>query len=234
MCLKIFYCEITKIASDSEEKSKLLKSLGINMNLAPVVDVPTDENAYIYDRSFGTDVEKTKEYAAIVVKQMNEDKMISVMKHFPGYGDNIDTHKEIAIDEREYEQFEKVDFKPFIAGINEKAPMILVDHNIVTCMDKDYPASLSKKVNDVLRKNLNFSGLIITDDLAMDAVKEYVKDKKAAAQAIIAGNDMIISSDFENEKEQILEAIENGDISEATIDKAVRRILACKCYYGLI
>ena len=225
---------LSKILNDSDEKSKLLKSIGINMNLAPVVDVPTNENSFIYDRSFGTDYKKTEEFASEIVKKMNEDKMISVLKHFPGYGDNGDTHTGISIDERPYEQFESVDFKPFISGIKSGAPIILVNHNIVTSMDSELPASLSSKVNNILREELNFSGLVITDDLAMGAIQELSNDKSAAVQAILAGNDMIISSDFNNEKHQILDAIENNEIPIETIDKAVKRILACKCFYGII
>ena len=225
---------LAKILNDSEEKTKLLKSIGINMNLTPVVDIPTTEEAYIYDRSFGTDPEKTSEYASEIIKKMNADGMISVMKHFPGYGDNADTHAVEAIDEREYDQFKKVDFKPFEAGIKEGAPVILVSHNIVTCIDSELPASLSKKVNDVLRKDLNFTGLVITDDMSMSAMNKYVEEGNAYVQAILAGNDMIIASDFQSGKTQILEAIERGEISEEMINNAVKRVLACKCFYGII
>lgn len=225
---------LEKILEDSKEKSTLLKSIGINMNLAPVVDVAENKNSFIYSRSYGMGAEATSIYTKEIIKTMNEDNMISVMKHFPGYGDNIDTHTGIAIDNREYENFEIKDFLPFKSGIEAGAPCILMSHNIVKSMDEENPASLSKKVNKILREELNFSGIIMTDDLAMDAVKTYVKNSEAAVQAVLVGNDMIISSNFVKQKKEVLKAIEDGKIAEEIINTAVRRILAFKYAYGII
>ena len=226
--------QLPKILTDSTEKSKLLKSLGINMNLTPVVDVPLKSSSFIFARSYGRGAEKTATYTASLINTMNKDNMISSMKHFPGYGDNVDTHTGIAIDERPYSTFEKSDFLPFISGIKAGAPTILVSHNIVKCMDKNLPASLSPDVHKILREKLNFSGLIITDDLAMDAVKTYVENGEAAVQAVLAGNDLIISSSFVKQKNEVLNAVKDKRISEDIINTAVRRILACKLYYGII
>lgn len=225
---------LPRILEDSHEKSALLKSIGINMNLAPVADVPTDTSSFIYKRSYGRGAEKTAIYVSELIKTMNEDNMISVMKHFPGYGDNVDTHTGIAIDKRDYSEFENTDFLPFESGIDANGPAILVSHNIVNCMDDNLPASLSERVHNVLRKELGFTGIIMTDDLAMDAVKSYVQDGEAAVQAILAGNDMIISSDFVTQKNEILNAVENGKISEEIINTAVKRIIACKYFYGIL
>ena len=225
---------IENIVADSKEKNSLLKSIGINVNLAPVADIPTNKDSFIYDRSYGKDAKATSEYVASLIKTMNSDNMISSIKHFPGYGDNVDTHTGIAIDTRDYSTFQNSDFLPFIAGIKEKAPTILVNHNIINCMDSKYPASLSENVHKILRNDLEFSGLIITDDLAMDAVKQYALNNEAATQAVIAGNDIIITSDFVNQKQEVLNAIKSNKISEDTINKAVRRILACKYMYGII
>jgi len=101
-------------------------------------------------------------------------------------------------------------------------------------MDKEKPASLSEKVHELLRNELGFTGLILTDDLAMDAVNSYVKRGEAAVQAVIAGNDMIITSDFKTHKTEVINAIESGKISEDTINQAVRRILALKYAYKII
>lgn len=222
------------ILQDSNEKSSLLKSIGINMNLTPVADVPTKESSFMYNRSFGRGANVTAEYVSELIKAMNSDNMLSAMKHFPGYGDNTDTHTGIAIDNRPLEEFENNDFLPFKSGIEAKAPTILVSHNIVNCMDENMPASLSKKVHDILRNDLYFTGLIITDDLAMDAVKSYVKNGEAAVQAVLAGNDMIISSDFETQRNEVLNAVKQGQISEDIINTAVKRILACKYAYKII
>ena len=226
--------QLTAILEDSTEKSNLLKSIGLNMNLAPVADVPTKPTSFIYNRAYGRGAEETAIYVSELIKTMNNDGIISTMKHFPGYGDNVDTHTGIAIDEREYSEFEKSDFLPFISGIEAGAPCILVSHNIVKSMDSDKPASLSENVHSILRNELNFSGIIMTDDLAMDAVKEYVENGEAAVQAVLAGNDIIISSDFKNEKEEILNAINDGKVSEEQINQAVKRILAWKYTYKVI
>ena len=226
--------QLPTILEDSKEKSELLKSIGLNMNLAPVVDVPTKTSSFIYKRSYGRGAEKTATYASRLIQTMNEDNMISVMKHFPGYGDNADTHTGIAIDERPYSTFETSDFLPFESGIEAKGPCILVSHNIVKSMDENYPASLSENVHKILREDLNFSGIIITDDLSMEAVKTYAENGDVALQAVLAGNDMLISSDFVEQKQEILKAIEENKISENIINKAVRRILSMKIDYGII
>ena len=215
------------------EKSELLKSIGLNLNLAPVVDISTDEKDFIYNRSFGKDSEKTSEFAEKMVEYANNNNINSTLKHFPGYGNNKDTHTGIAVDEREYQSFVDNDYKPFEAGIKAKVPSILVSHNIVKCIDENYPSSLSKKVISELRNKLKFTGIIMTDDLAMDAVKSYVEDEKAATMAINAGNDMIITSDFMSMKNELLKSVENKEIKEETINKAVTRIIAWKLYSNL-
>ena len=215
------------------EKSELLKSIGLNLNLAPVVDISTDEKDFIYNRSFGKDSEKTSEFAEKMVEYANKNNINSTLKHFPGYGNNKDTHTGIAVDEREYQSFVDNDYKPFEAGIKAKVPSILVSHNIVKCIDENYPSSLSKKVISELRNKLKFTGIIMTDDLAMDAVKSYVEDEKAATMAINAGNDMIITSDFMSMKNELLKSVENKEIKEETINKAVTRIIAWKLYSNL-
>ena len=204
------------------------------MNLAAVADGSTNSCDFIYKRAYGKNAEETAKYVSEVIKTMNNDGIISTMKHFPGYGNNIDTHTGIAIDERPYETFETSDFLPFKSGIDVGAPTILVSHNIVKSMDENNPASLSTKIHSILRYDLGFSGIIMTDDLAMDAVKTYTENGEAAVQAVLAGNDMIISSDFKTQRQEVLNAISEGKIDEELIDMAVRRILACKYAYGII
>ena len=216
-----------------KEKASLLTSLGLNLNLAPVVDISTNENDFIYSRSFGKNAKDTAEFAKKMVTYANDGHINSCLKHFPGYGNNKDTHTGIAIDERSYEEFENQDFLPFKAGIEAGVPSILVSHNIVKSMDSDYPSSLSEKVISKLRNNLHFTGIIMTDDLAMDAVKSYVENGEAATLAIQAGNDMIITSDFKAMYEEVLNSVKNNKIEEDTINKAVLRIIAWKYYSNL-
>ena len=219
------------IKNDTAEKSELLKSLGINTNLAPVCDVSVDKNAFIHDRTFGADADSTSEYVKTVVSEMENQGMLSVLKHFPGYGDNGDTHTDVITDTRAFEVFAENDFKPFKAGIDSGADIILVSHNIVTSMDENYPASLSPKVNEILRNNLGFDGVVMTDDLVMGALNEY---GTAAVLAVQAGNDLLCSTDYKTQTAQVLEAVKNGEISEERINESVKRILIMKIENGLV
>ena len=128
---------------------------------------------YIFGRTIGRHTKEAANYIAKDVEGYVNDNFTCTLKHFPGYGNNSDTHTGISIDDRTYEIFQDEDLKVFQAGINNKAPIVLVSHNIVTCKDNKYPASLSKIWHDILRNELNFSGLIMTDDISMGAIKKY-------------------------------------------------------------
>jgi beta-N-acetylhexosaminidase len=155
-----------------QEKRDLLRKFFLNVNLAPVADISYNSSDYIYDRTLGRGPEESAEYIEKDVEGYVNDNFTCCAKHFPGYGNNIDTHGDIAIDKRSYEQFQNEDFLTFEAAIRKHIPMILVSHNIVLCKDKDYPASLSKIWHDILRNDLNYSGLILTDALSMDAIRK--------------------------------------------------------------
>jgi beta-N-acetylhexosaminidase len=222
------------IENDTIEKSKLLKSLGVNINLAPVCDVSTSSSDFIYKRSFGKNAKETADYVETVVSTMNNQGIGSTLKHFPGYGDNVDTHTGIAIDTRSSDQFYTNDFLPFEAGISAGAGSILVSHNIVIAFDKTYPASLSSNVHTILRNDLNFDGVIMTDDLSMDAIKDYTDNEAAAVLAVQAGNDLIIASDYNIQIPAVIAAVKNEEISMDDINKSVLRILNWKLSLGLI
>lgn len=221
------------ILKDVREKAKLLLALGVNVNLAPVADVPTSTKSYIYGRSFGTDPAFTAKYVSAVVKESKKAGLGAVLKHFPGYGDNGDTHTGIIVDDRPLSTFEKRDFLPFRAGIEAGAQAVLVSHNIVTALDRKYPASLSPKALKALR-NLGFQGVAMTDDLAMGAIAKVYGQSDAAVLAVEAGNDMLISADFKSGISAVVKAVKNGRISEERIDQSLRRILEWKRQLGLI
>lgn len=216
------------IKSDTEEKADLLLSLGINVNLAPVCDVPLSEDNYIYDRTFSMDAEETGEYVSLVVSTMKDKGIGSTLKHFPGYGGSVDTHENVSYDDRDYSAFENGDFIPFIKGIENGADSVLVSHNIVECMDPEMPASLSKPIHDILRNDLGFTGVIITDDLIMNAITEFTDGENAAVYAVMAGNDMLCCQDYDEAIISIVNAVEDGTISEEQIDKSVMRIFKWK------
>lgn len=228
------------IIQDTHEKDVLLKALGFNVNLAPVADVSTNSGDFIYDRSFGQDAISTAEYVRAVVGQMREDGMGSVLKHFPGYGNNVDTHTGIAVDKRPLEAFENSDFLPFTAGLQGGATLsaVLVSHNIVNCMDPNLPASLSPAVHETLRNLMAETGfentVVMTDDLVMDAVKAYAENGSAAVMALQAGNDLLIATDYREQIPQVLAAVADGTLDEPTINLLCTQVLQWKQALGLI
>lgn len=221
------------IEQDANDKADLLLSLGINVNMAPVCDMTSDEYGFMYDRSFSSDVDMEDRYVRTVVETSKAKKLGTVLKHFPGYGNNSDTHTGIAYDDREYSEFENTDFKPFYQGIESGADCILVSHNIVNCMDSEYPASLSQKVHNILRNDFKFDGVIMTDDLIMDAITEFTGDEAAAVTAAKCGNDLLCCSSVETQYPAVLEAVQNGEIPESQVDASVKRILKWKQNLGI-
>lgn len=216
------------IKSDTKEKAELLQAVGINVNLAPVADVSTDENDFIYERSFGKDATQTAEYIKEVVTEAKVSGIGTTLKHFPGYGNNEDTHTGIAYDKRSINQFYHVDFLPFEAGIEAGADAVLVSHNIVDAFDPNWPSSLSPAIHDLLREKLHFTGVIMSDDLSMGAIKEFADYDASAIQAIKAGNDMILCGNYTTQIPSVVKAIKAGEIDEAQIDHSVYRILTWK------
>ena len=225
-----------RILKDTQEKDTLLKALGFNVNLAPVADVSTNPSDFINARTLGQGGQETADYISAVTAQMTADGLGSTLKHFPGYGSNVDTHTGIAIDSRSMETFESTDFLPFLAGFESGGDLtsVLVSHNIVACMDADLPASLSPAVHDILRETLGFNGVVMTDDLAMDAVAAYSKDGSVAVMALEAGNDLIITTDYRTQIPKIIEAVNSGTLPESVIDTACRRVLQWKQALGLL
>ena len=217
-----------------KEKCTLLRELGINVNLAPVCDITTDPGAFMYDRSLGQSPEVTAEYVSDTVRQMRSSKVGSVLKHFPGYGNNLDTHTGIAVDDRALEALEFRDLIPFAAGIEAGCGGILVSHTIVTALDQDLPASLSPAVHRYLREEMGFEGVIITDDLVMQAITDAYGAGEAAVLAVLAGNDLLCSSEYGVQYDAVLAAVKDGRISEEIIDAAVRRVLTWKQTLGLM
>lgn len=222
------------IEEDAAEKADLLLSLGINVNLAPVCDVTSDNSAFMYDRSFSGDADEVSDFVKKVVEISSEKKLGTVLKHFPGYGNNEDTHTGIAYDNRDISAFTETDFKPFTEGINSGADCILFSHNIVSSMDDEYPASLSEEVHNLLRNQLGFDGVIMTDDLSMGAITDYTGTENAAVLAIKSGNDLLCCSDVEEQYPAVLLSVQNGEIPVEQIDNSVKRILKWKQKLGLI
>lgn len=222
------------IRSDTEEKANFLLDLGLNVNLAPVCDVPFQAWDFIYPRCFSTDAAETAEYIETVVGIMKTQGLGCSLKHFPGYGGSADTHLNMAYDARTYEEFAERDLLPFQAGIEAGADSVMVTHNIIECMDSERPASLSPEVHRVLREELGFRGVIITDDLGMNAITQFTNGENPAVAAILAGNDLLCYADFDNSVAAISEAVRNGTIEEEQLNASILRVLYWKQEIGLL
>ena len=230
--------ELTAVKEQTREKSILLKSLGFNVNLNPVADVSTNPGDFMYDRTTGGDETKAAAYVFAVVEIQSRYGLGSVLKHFPGYGNNRDTHTGSAVDERPLDTFWNQDFVPFQSGIDfgrlfPLDPAVLVSHNIVTCMDPELPASLSPEVHRILREDLGFQGVVMTDDLDMGATAKYAAEG-ASVMALQAGNDLLVTSSHRTEIPQVLSALESCVLTEETIDEACLRVLRWKLELGLL
>ena len=243
---KLWKQGLDALLRETREKSILLKSLGFNVNLAPVADVSTNSGDFIYNRTTGMDAEETADYTARVTEAQSFYGLGSVLKHFPGYGNNKDTHTGVAVDERSMETFLEQDFLPFQAGIaveetvwpsgelRRLRPAVLVSHNIVNCMDPNLPASLSPEVHRILREDLGFDGVVMTDDLAMDAVKAYAAEGDVAVMSIQAGNDLVVTTDYRTQIPRVIQAVRDGALEEEAVDAACLRVLRWKLELGLL
>lgn len=223
-----------QVLAVEEEKCQLLTSLGINVNLGPVCDMATDPDAFMYSRSLGGDAETTGNFVSSTVRLMSAYQVGSVLKHFPGYGNNTDTHTGIAVDDRSLEDLEEKDLLPFAAGFQAGAGAVMVSHTIVTALDDTLPASLSPAVHSYLRNTTGFTGVIITDDLVMQAITDQYGAGEAAVMAVQAGNDMLCSTEYVTQYDAVLTALLEGRISMDTLNTAVIHVLEWKMQLGLL
>lgn len=222
------------IRSDIQEKAKVLHSYGIQGGLFPDADVSTDPEAFIYDRTLGLDAQQTSEYVKITVEELKKQKIASTLKHFPGYGNNRDSHVEIVYDTRSLDELRNNDFLPFKAGIAAGADSVLISHNIITSIDEAMPASISRPVHDILRNELGFQNVIMTDDMDMAGLADFISQKEAGLAALKAGNDLILSSSFQEQIPYVLQGIEEGVYTEKELNQSVYRVLKMKMDIGLI
>ena len=216
------------------EKCQLLRSLGINVNLGPVCDISQDSEAFMYARSLGQDAQTTASFVSQTVDIMNQSQIGSVLKHFPGYGNNTDTHTGIAVDTRSLEALENQDLVPFAAGIEADCGAILVSHTIVQALDDTLPASLSPAVHQYLRQEMGFEGVILTDDLVMQAITDQYGAGEAAVMAVLAGNDLLCSTDYAIQYQAVYDAVMAGRIDLDTLNAAAGRVLRWKINLGLL
>ena len=223
-----------QVLAVEREKAQLLQSLGINVIMGPVCDITPGFGAFMQPRSLGESPEITGRFAASAVRIYRDSRIGSVLKHFPGYGNNPDTHTDMVIDERSLEELEAVDLVPFEAGIQAGCDAILMSHNIISALDDTAPASLSPTVHDYLRNTMDFDGVIITDDLVMGAITEAYGAEDAAVLAVLSGNDLLCCTDYPTQYPAVLEAVRANRISIEQLEESVLRILKWKQKLGLI
>lgn len=216
-----------------------LKTLGFNLDFAPIADVNTNpNNPVIGDRSFGDNQNLVASMVSEEVKGMQEQNISATLKHFPGHGDtSTDTHTNRAVVNSDINRLKQVELVPFESGIKADVDFILTAHISLPNITGDYtPATMSKEVlTNILRKDLEFKGIIITDALDMDAISKYYTSEEIALNCINAGVDILLMpKNFEEMYSSLLKLVNDGKISEERINESLRRILDVKIERGLI
>lgn len=214
-----------------------LKGLGFNLDFAPVADVWTNNNnTVIGDRAYSDDYKQAAELVAAAVEGFHEGGVACVLKHFPGHGDTeADSHQSLPVVTRTVAELREGEFLPFASGIKAGADMVMVGHLLLRDADPDTPASLSfTVVTDLLRQELGYNGVVITDGITMKALSGY-SEADRCVMAVNAGCDMLLGVEDVFSVTRALEAaVKDGTISEERLEEAVLRILVLKIRLGLI
>lgn len=218
-----------------------LRSYGINMNFAPALDVNNNPlNPIIGVRSYSDNPETVAEFGTKMIKGLQESRVVPTAKHFPGHGDtSVDTHFGLPEIPHDLTRLHEIELYPFKKAIEADIDAIMTTHIIFSALDQQYPATLSYEVlTGLLRKQLGFNGLIITDGMSMNAISKNFGMKNAGALAVQAGVDLLtFTGNREHQNDAyfgILGAIRDGKITEERINQSVRRILLTKLKYGIL
>lgn len=209
-----------------------LAELGFNLDFAPVADIANVENSIMADRAYGTEAAAAVPFVTSMMKGLEEQKVTACLKHFPGIGSTVnDTHEGLVATERTTEDFRANEFTVFQAGIDAGAKMIMASHMAAPGITGDNtPSCMSKTViTDILRGEMNFKGVVVTDAMNMKAISEYYEPSEAAIMALKAGCDVILMpADFTEAYEGVLQAVKDGTIAEERINDSLRRIYRIK------
>jgi beta-N-acetylhexosaminidase len=223
------------VDSDSREKSDLLRELGVNMNFAPVCDVVSDEKAMMYPRAAQGDSDDVCRYVDTVVTAMHDRKIIAVLKYFPGYGDlPVKEHTDVLTDHRTMEELKTVAFAPFRRGLDAGAQAVMMGNGIVTAVDEKLPAGLSPEVYKLLRRELDFDGVVVSSDLNALGMGRYGSGGELAVMAVRAGCDLVLTRNWTEGIEAVVQEVHMGNISVERIDESVLRILKLKISFGMM
>lgn len=217
-----------------------VKGFGFNMDFAPVLDINSNpENPVIGDRSFGGDSEVVRRLGIQTMKGLQSEDIVPVVKHFPGHGDtSVDSHVGLPVVNNDIERLKNFELIPFMDAIKNGADAIMIAHILLPKIDAENPASLSKTIiTGLLKNDLGFQGVIMTDDMTMGAIGESYNIGEAAIKSVGAGNDIVMIA-HEYDKQMLVinalkEGVEKGIILEDRIDKSVYKILKLKQKYGI-
>ncbi len=215
------------------------KRLGIQVNYAPDIDINNNpSNPVINDRSFGQNKDIVINHGIAYMKGMQDNGVMATAKHFPGHGDvSVDSHLELPVINKSRAALDSMELAPFRALIKAGIGSIMVAHLSVPAIDSTpkFATSLSPKaVNELLKKELGFTGLSVTDAMDMKAISNYFPRGEANVRALLAGNDMLcLPGDIAQSIAKIKEAIQEGRLSEEDINIRVKKVLAAKYKYGL-
>ena len=212
-----------------------LRSVGIDLDFAPVLDVLTNQaNTVIGDRAFSTDPYQVALLGRAQARGLRDAGIIPCGKHFPGHGGTLlDSHDDLPKDERSLDEITKIDLYPFQQVIAEGIEMIMTAHVLYPVLDSDLPATVSPKIlNDLLRQQLGFNGVIMTDDLEMGAVVRHSTIEQAVMNALNAGADMLLVCHKIDlaiaARDACVQALESGTVSRTRVEDAAQRIAALK------
>ena len=217
-----------------------IKAFGFNMDFAPVLDINSNaKNTVIGDRSFGSNAQIVSKLGIQTMKGIQINDVIAVIKHFPGHGDtSIDSHIGLPSVNNDMDRLKRLELVPFDNAIKNGADAVMIAHILLNKIDSKNPASLSKIIiTDLLRKQLHFNGLVITDDMTMGAILKNYNIGDAAIKSVNAGSDIVLVCHGSNNEIKVINslkgAVTNGTISKNTIDESVYRILKLKLKYKL-
>lgn len=215
-----------------------VKGLGLNLNFAPVLDIHSNpDNPVIGKRAYGTNPERVSDIGLEVAKGIRNSSIIPAVKHFPGHGDtSTDSHLELPIIDKSLEELRNFELIPFEDAIENNIEMIMMAHILLPSLDKDYPATLSKKiVHDLLRDEMGYEGVIVSDDMTMGAIVNNFTLEDACIDFLKAGGDILLVCHGEDNPrivfDKIIDAVEIGELSMEEIDEKVYRILELKDRY---
>ncbi|WP_142339182.1 beta-N-acetylhexosaminidase [Bacillus sp. AFS055030] len=217
-----------------------LQAFGLNMDFAPVLDVNSNpKNPVIGDRSFSNNPNTVSKLGIQTMKGIQSEKIIPVVKHFPGHGDtSVDSHLELPVVNKSYTDLQQLELIPFKAAIDQNVDAVMVAHILLPKIDPKYPSSMSKMViTSMLRNDLKYDGVVMTDDMTMDAIGKNYNLEKAAVTSILAGSDIIMVAHDPNKVKAVYKEIEtavkNKTISVERINESVKRIILLKQKYKL-